>query len=183
MKKSLIITILLATVILTGCNTKGEIEKKEDEKQYFDFSHTEIVSMLEDSLIDFTPVSIFDNEDKTEKIATYTSITDVFNTDKSNIGAMIHYQFNYNDTTNKVSYIHFFMDRNETKAAERYLYHIYSIAECVDPNVNTDDISTTMEKGFNEYDFAIYKGKNFELNVSRSEEYFSASFTPIKKGG
>lgn len=182
MKKRFIISLLLAAIFITGCNTKGEIAKKEEEKLYFDFSHTEIVSNLEDSLIDFTPVSVFDNEDKTEKIATYTSITDVFNTDKSNIDAMIHYQFNYDDETDKVSYIHFFMDRNETKAAERYLYHIYSIAECIEPNVNTDDITATMEKGFNEYDFAIYKGKNFELNVSRSEEYFNASFTPTKKG-
>lgn len=182
MKKGLIITMLLISVILTGCSTKGEIETKEEEKLSFDFSHTEIVSNLEEWLIDFALIGVYDGKEKPEKIATYTSITDVFNTDKSNIDAMIHYQFTYDDTTDKVSYIHFFMDRNETKAAERYLYHIYSIAEYIEPSVNTDDISATMEKGFNEYDFAIYKGKNFELNVSRSEEYFSASFTPIKKG-
>lgn len=180
MKKGLIISMLIATVVFTGCSSKGKV--KADKTEHFDFTAKEIVSNLEEYLIEFTAFGVVDNEEKTEKIATYSSITDIFNTDKNNLDAMIHYQFVYDYTTDKVSYISFFLDRNSTKATERYLYHIDAIAEVIDPNVDTDDISTTMEKGFNEYDFAIYKGKNFELNVSRSEEYFSASFTPIKKG-
>lgn len=180
MKKRVIISLLAAVLLLTGCNTKGEIVKKEEEKLYFDFSHTEIVSNLEEYLIDFTARGIVDGEVKAEKIATYTSITDVFNADKNDVDAMIHYLFTYDDTTKKVSYISFFMDRNATKAAERYLYHITAIAECIEPNINSDDIFKVIENGFNEYDFAIYEGKTFELNVSRSEEFFNASFTPIK---
>lgn len=180
MKKGLIITMLLISVLLMGCNTKGEIAKKEEEKLYFNFSHTEIVSNLEEYLIDFSNLGVADGEVKAEKIATYTSITDVFNTDKNNIDAMIHYIFAYDDATNKVSYISFFMDRNEIKAAERYLYHIAALAEYIEPNINTDDIFTAIEKGFNKYDSAIYESKGFALNVSRSEEYFNASFTPIK---
>lgn len=181
MKKGLIITLLLS-VILMGCSTKGDIKTKEEEKQYFDFSHTEIVSKLEEYLIDFTDSGIVDGKEETEKIATYTSITDVFNADKNNIDAMMHYLFTYDDLTENVTRIHFFIDRNSTKSAERYLYHLDAMAESIEPNVNTDDIFTAIEKGFNNYDSAIYEGENFELYASRNEEYFSASFTPIKKG-
>ena len=176
MKKGFFITLLASIVLLTGCGTKEEIV----EKEYFDFTPTEIVSELEDCLIDFTPMGVVDNEEKAEKIATYSSQTDVFNTNKDDIDAMIHYQFNYDDTTHKVSHISFFMDRNSTKAAERYLYHIYSIASCIDPTADTDEISAAITKGFNELDFAIYKGKCFELGVGRNDEFFTVSFTPIK---
>ena len=98
MKKRVIISLLAAVLLLTGCNTKGEIVKKEEEKLYFDFSHTEIVSNLEEYLIDFTARGIVDGEVKAEKIATYTSITDVFNADKNDVDAMIHYHFTYDDT-------------------------------------------------------------------------------------
>lgn len=175
MKKGLIITMLLLSVILTGCSTKGEVEK-----ECFNFTPVEIVSELEECLIDFTARGIVDGNENGEKIATYNSITDVFNTDKNNIDAMIHYLFTYDDITGKVLSISFFMDRNATDAAERYLYHIDTLAECIEPNINTDDIFTAIEKGFNEYDFAIYEGVNFTLNASRSDEYFNASFTPIK---
>ena len=176
MKKGFIITMLASAILLTGCSTKGEIV----EKEYFDFTPTEIVSELEDCLIDFTPMAVVDNKEKAEKIATCSSITDVFNTNKDDIDAMIHYQFNYDDETHKVSYISFFLDRNSAKAAERYLYHLDTIATIIDPNVNTDDIFDAIEKGFNEFDFAIYEGENFELYATRSGEYFNVSFRPIE---
>lgn len=151
------------------------------EKETFDFTPAEITDELKTNrLIDFTALDIVENKEKAEKIATFSSITDIFNSDEGNIDAMIHYQFNYDDTTYKVSYLSIFMYRNSTAAAERYLYHIYSIARCLDPNTNTDEITTAIENGFNDNDFAIYKGKNFELKASRSKEYFNASFTPIK---
>lgn len=180
MKKGFIITMLLAAIVLTGCssNEGGKIE--EAETKYFDFTPREIINELEECLIDFTPMGVVDNEEKAEQIATYSSITDVFNFDKDDIDAMIHYMFTCDDTTHKVSHISFFMDRNSTKAAERYLYHIFSIAQSIDPNANTDEISTAIENGFNDYDFAIYEGKNFKLHASRSGEYFNASFTPIE---
>lgn len=173
MKKGLIIIMLLVAVVFTGCSTKGEFAK-----EYFDFTPVEIVDGLEDCLIDFTPMGVVDNEEKAEKIATYGSIADVFNADKDNIDAMIHYQFNYDDTTHKVSHISFFLDRNSNAAAERYLYHIYSIANFIDPNTNTDDITAAITNGFDELDFAIYEGENFVLNAGRSDEYFNAFFTP-----
>ena len=121
MKKRFIIILLTSIVLLTGCDTKGELTK-----EYFDFTPAEIIDELECCMIDFTAFDVIDNEEKAEKIATYGSITDVFNTDESDTNAMIHYQFNYDDTTYKVSYISFFMDRNASEAAKRYLYHIYS---------------------------------------------------------
>lgn len=180
MKKSFIIMLLVSAIVFTGCGAKNEEAKEETKTEYFDFTATEIVNKVStDWLIDFTPITVVDNEEKIEKIATFNSITDVFNTDKDDIDAMIHYQFHYDDTTHKVSYISFFMDRNSTKAAERYLYHIDAIALSIDPNANTDNIFDAIEKGFNDYDFAIYKGENFELYASRSDEYFNVSFTPI----
>lgn len=173
MKKSFIITMLVVALVLTGCSTKGEVAT-----ECFDFTPVEIVDGLEDCLIDFIAFEVVDNEEKAEKIATYGSITDVFNADKDNIDAMIHYQFNYDDTTHKVSHISFFMDRNSIDAGKRYLYHIYSIASYIDPNTNTDDISTEITNGFDKLDFAIYEGENFVLNAGRNDEYFNVSFTP-----
>jgi hypothetical protein len=177
MKKRVIITMLLLSVVLTGCSTKGEIEK-----EYFDFTPSEIVSELEECSIDFTAFNDIDGNEKGEKIASYSSKTNIFTTNENNIDETIHYQFIYDDITEKVSHISFFTNRKLTLAAERYLYHIFSIIECIEPNVNTDEISSVIEKGFNEHDFAIYTGEKFKLHVSRSEEYFNASFTPIKKG-
>lgn len=181
MKKGFIITMLLVALVLTGCNTNEGAKTEKAETKYFDFSPADITDELKtNSLIDFTPMSVVDNEEKAEKIATFSSITDVFNTNKDDIDAMIHYQFNYDDTTYKVSRISFFMDRNSTKAATRYLYHIDAIVLSIDPNANTDDIFEEIEKGFNDYGFAIYEGENFELNASRSDKYFNVSFTPIE---
>lgn len=181
MKKGFIFTMLLVALVLTGCSSKGEVKTEETETKYFDFTPADITDELKtNSLIDFTPMGVVENKEKAEKIATFSSITDVFNTDKNDIDAMIHYQFNYDDTVYKVSHISFFMDRNSTKAAERYLYHIFSIAQSIDPNANTDEISTAIENGFNDYDFAIYEGENFELNASRSDDFFNVSFTPIE---
>lgn len=180
MKKRFIIALLVA-VVLTGCSVNEGAKIEEVKTVYFDFSPTEITDELKtNSLIDFTLIDVIDNEEKTEKIATYSSLTDVFNTDKSDINAMIHYRFNYDDTTHKVSYISFFMDRNANEAAERYLYHIYSIVSCIDPNISSDEITETIIKGFTDYDFALYEGENFKLNASRSDKYFDVNFKPIK---
>jgi hypothetical protein len=181
MKKRFIATILIAAVSLTGCATKGEDKTEEVKTECFNFTSTEIVSNLEELLIEFTPITVVDNEEKREKIATYASQDDVFTTDNETEYGMIHYQFTYDDLTDKVSTISFHIDRNSPAAARRYLYHIYSIASCIDPNANDDDISNAIESGFKEYDFAIYEGENFKLNAFRSDNYFDASFRPIEK--
>ena len=180
MKKGFIIILLLAAVVLTGCGTNEGAKIEEAEIKYFDFTPAEIVGDLENWLIDFTPMGVVDNEEKAETIATYSSITDVFNTNKDDVGAMIHYMFNCDEVTDKVSRIYFFMDKNSTKATERYLYHIDSIALSIDPNANTDDIFDAIEKGFNEFDFAIYEGESFELHASQHDKYYNVSFTPIE---
>lgn len=178
MKKGFIISMLATAVVLTGCNAPKEEAKDYIKKAAFDFTPAEIVDTLRVEEIEFTPMAVVDSKEKDEKIAAYSSLTDVFNTDKENIGAMIHYQFTYDDTTYKVSRIHFFFDRYSTLATFRYLYHIKSIANYIDPNTNWDDISATIDKGFNDYDFAIYEGENFEIYASRSDEILSVSFAP-----
>ena len=180
MKKGFIITMLLAAIVLTGCGLKGEIKTEEAKTEYFDFTATEIVNSLEEWLIDFTPFNVVEADEKTEKIVSYTSKTDVFNKDEYDIKANIHYQFTCDDITNKVSSISFFIDKNSAKAAERYLYHIFSIASCIDPNTNTDDISNAIEKGFNENDYAIYRGENFELYALQNDEFLDVLFKPIE---
>lgn len=180
MKKGFIITLLLTAIVLTGCSSKGEIKTEEAKTEYFDFSPTEIVNSLEELEIDFIPMGVIDSEEKTEKIATYSSVTDVFNHNKDDIDAIIHYIITYDDTTNKVSKISFFFNRHSTLARWRYLLHLKSIAEYINPNTNWDDISNAIEKGFNENDYAIYRGENFELYATLSDAYLNASFQPTE---
>lgn len=174
MKKRFIATILTAAVALAGCSTKGE-----DKTECFDFTSTEIVSSLRDCVIDFTPIAVVDNEENAEKFVTYTSQNDVFTTETDAEYAMIHYQITCDDITDKVSRISFDIDRNSPEAASRYLYHLLSIASCIDPNADDDDITSAIKSGFKEYDFAIYEGESFVLNASRSDNYFNAFFTPV----
>lgn len=182
MKKRLIATLLFLAVVLTGCSTKGEDKTEDAKTNCFDFTATEIVNSLEEWLIEFTPIAVVDNEENSEKIVTYTSQNDVFTTDTEAEYDLMHYHFTCDDITNKVSRISFYIDRDSSVATKRYLYHIYSIASCIDPSTNTDDITNTIESGFKEYDFAIYEGESFELNASRSDNYFNVSFTPHTKG-
>lgn len=181
MKKGLIITLLLATVVLAGCNTKGEIAKKEEEKLYFDFSHTEIVSKLQDEFfIDFTDLFTADGTEKGERIASYDSIADLFLSKTDIYEATVNYFFTYDAITDNVSKISFIMDRNLSLSLERYLYRVGSIIACIEPTLDTEKILNEIEKGFNECDFAIYEGEILEIHASRSEELFTASFRPIK---
>lgn len=182
MKKRVIISLLATVLLFTGCNTKGEIVKKKEEKLYFDFSHTEIVRHLEDKcFMKFTPIAVIDSKTEGEKIATYTVETILYGTE--NVDELVHYQFYYNDTTKKVSYISFFLNRDALLAGNRYPHHIYSIVEYINPddeNVKTGTLTPLIQEEFDKYDFAIYEGGNFELHASRSDDYFDASFRPIK---
>lgn len=174
MKKGFIISILLAAVVLAGCSTKGEIAT-----DYFDFTRAEIIDGIEACDIGMTISVITDSEEKTEKIAAYTSTKDGF-TDIEGLSSPkpINYLITYDDTTYKVSRVCFFFDRNTALADFRYLLHTKSIAEYIDPNANWDDISSTIDNGFNELDFAIYDGEKFTLHASRDDKYFNVSFTP-----
>ena len=176
MKKSFIILFLVFAVILTGCDAKKEGVKTE----YFDFAATEIVESLKSCSIDMTANTIVESEEKNEKIYDYTSHSDSFTDIEGVSSSPIHYIFTCDDTTNKVSHILFFFDRNSGLAYFRYLLHLKSIAEYIDSNINWDDVSSAIAKGFDELDYAIYEAENFELHVSRNEEYFNASFYPIK---
>ena len=181
MKKGFIITLLLTAIVLTGCSSKGEIKTEEAKTEYFDFSPTEIVSRLEEEfLIDFTPFNVVDSYKETETIVSYTSKTDIFNRDEYDINANIHYQFTCDDITNKVSSISFLIDKNSAKALERYFLHMLSIATCIDTNTNIDDISNAIEKGFNENDYAIYRGENFELYATQNDKFLDVLFNPIE---
>lgn len=173
--------LLVSAIIITGCGTKNEGVKAETKTEYFDFTESEMVDKLStDWLIDFTPIAVVDNKEKTGKIASYTAEVPVLNMGGEGDANMMHYLFAYDDTTNEVSHISFFTNRDEQKAAEYFLYHIYAISQSIDQNANTDDITTAIKNGFNECDFATYNGVNFELNAFRNDEYFDASFTPIQ---
>lgn len=179
MKKNLIITLLVSAIIITGCSTNNEGVKEETKTEYFDFTATEIVNKVStDWLIDFTPVMVVDNEEETEKIFTYSSTNDVFYTSDDIIGESASYSIVCDDKASKASSISFFFDKDSTEVTERFLYHISSIAQSIDPNVNTDDVLETINNGFNDNDFAIYNGDKFNLFVSCSDEYFNALFTP-----
>lgn len=187
MKKRFVITLLLAAVFLNGCGAEREADKTEinkaEEKQTecFAFTVTEIVDKLNaDCLIDFTPIAVVDNKEKTAKIATYTSSATAFNIDSAENTPMMHFSFNYDNKTDKVSRISFFTDRDEAKAFEHYLYHVLSIAQSIDPNVNTNDISNTIRTGLNNNEFATYTGKNFDMFASCSGDFLNASFTAIE---
>lgn len=178
MKKRFIIMLLSSVILFTGCGSK--VEKEETKTEYFNFTPTELITELEECLIDVTPMGDFETEDKTARVAAYASTTDVFQTDSENVSSQIHYQITYDDITDKASYISFFLSKDATKAHERYLYHIFSIASFIDGNINTDNLSDAISAGLSENDFAIFTGEKFKLHVTSSEEYLDASFTAIK---
>lgn len=173
MKKRFIITLLVSALVFTGCGTKNE----EEKTQYFDFTKNEIVNELEEWLIDYTLITIIDYEE-TEKIATYTCGSDVITITNGVDDGLLHYKFVYNDETNKVSSISFFLEEDIEQSRARYLYHISSISQSIDPNVNIDEIYDTVKDGLNGEGFAIYNSENFILHASKSDDYFNAHFKP-----
>lgn len=180
MKKLFIITLLLTAVFLNGCSAERKAEKTEANKvECFDLKFTDFIDAVESCLIDLTPMGDFENEDKTARIATFTSATDVFQTVGTG-DALIHYQITYDDETEKVSYISFFIDKDTTNARARYLYHMCSIAKIIDESINTDDISDAISTGLHEEKIAVYTWEKFKLFASCSDKYLSVSFNAIE---
>jgi hypothetical protein len=175
MKKRFIITMLLVALVLTGCSSKGE-----DKKERFDATVTELVETLNSKyVIGLTPVMVIDAEEKGTKIASYTC---PIGNSKN-----IHYMVHYDETTDNVSYISFFFDKNigDIKKALTYYYiHIGAIAEIIEPTVDIgaiyDEISNVngVNEGFD--GSATYKTEEFYMSASCDDTYFHANFTPIE---
>ena len=171
---------LASAVVFLSAKIVNPIISEEPETECFDFSYPEIISNLKECQIDFSNLLIIDGSETGEKTATYDSISDIFNTDKTNLDESIKYFFSYDDKTDKLTSFFFNINRGSTKVAERYLYHIYSIAEYIEPDINTEDIANTIINELKEDEGAIYEGENFILYAFLNEDNFTAMFKPIK---
>lgn len=187
MKKILILT-LAALFVFTGCSSKGE------EKEYFDFTVTELVDELEyDNLIDLTQIAVVDGEEKNEKIATYTATTEILDilnevynddVDSKETIPVIHLLITYDNETNKVSYISFFNDSQQFRAKEHFNYHILCLASCIDPDIDTDVVLDEIENNkmiIGESEASSYYTEKFTLNTHYNDSYYDANFTPPEK--
>lgn len=173
MKKGFIIMLLVSAVVLTGCGAKNEGAKTE----CFDFTETEIVSELESCLIDFVQMAVVDDKDK--NIVSYISTDDVFTTDNEEVYASMHYSIVCNKTTDEVQSISYFIDKNSTKAAERFFYHLFSIASSIDPNADSDTMADAIESDNGDVD-GLYFGNNFTVSAYCIGDDYHAYFTPTK---
>lgn len=178
MKKVLLVALLVASVLLSGCSTKVEPEQ-ESETAYFNFTASELICNLEEWMIDFLPMGVFDSEDGTEKISAYTSSNDVFTTEEKDY-ANIHYSIVYDDTTNKVSSISFFLDRNSVSAAERLFYHLVCIAKTIDENEELDNITAEIINDDKELE-GIYEGERLKVCAINTDGYYDIYITPTTK--
>lgn len=181
MKRFIITTLLLSVVFCAGCSTK-----EEALPTYFEFTADEFVSKLkEDWMIDMNFLQIVDDEENSKKIFVYTSQSDVYNFDGYSIDAMMHYHIYCDDITNKVSGISFSFDKNSmgdiSEARARFYYHIYSIAQTIDINVNLDEIDIALKNvdGIKDGAEGIghYEHEKFVLNAFSTVTYFDAIFT------
>ena len=178
MKKRFIATLLasaLSITMLAGCGTA-----KEEQTECFDFTAPELVSELDEWLIDLTELDAYTFDDATDKVIAYVSNKDVFTTDADTYYAMMHYDIYCNNETDEVSSLSFFIDRNSADAASRYLYHISSVAQSIDENVNTETIYDTIVTD-SEID-GLYSGEHFIIRAYNDENYYHATFIPINKG-
>ena len=188
MRKILILT-LAALFVFTGCSNKGEATEEntktaiKETKEYFNFTVTDIVSEIQKSNIVLTPITIVDDEETGEKIATYTSQKDTYTTDENIDYPLMNYLITYDDTTGKVSDVSFFLDTNSENGYKRFFNHIYntvSSLEMLYTDMGEDWAALGEVENINlDKDFS-YQGKHFYLYAFQSGKYCNAGFSPIE---
>ena len=206
MKKRVIITILCAAIIFTGCGTKEDRETKrlkdkiedletkianmesssedvEPATEYFDFTCDDLINELEEREMNFKLWYIFDDEENNEKMAAYNCTYDSFNTDNPNVTTEMKCNITYADKTKKVSHISFDIDSNEISALEHLFFYVFSMVYYLDREADTDDIADEIVKELTEseedgFATASYEGNRYYLIVTLSDNYFNAFFMP-----
>lgn len=178
MKRIVLLVMVILTVSLTGCGTKAEGAKSA----CFDFTVTELFDYLEGCGINADNPMVIDMEDGS-KLASFYYMTDNDTTE-----SQMHYSIVYDSETDCVYSISFFFGKDFmgdlTSAITRYYYHIYAIAEQIEPAIDVETISDTIQETMRLTDWqdgsVIYESDTFCLFASCSEDYFDAYFTPIE---
>lgn len=180
MKQRFIIMLLVSFVLFTGCGSKSEGEKLEENTiSYFDFTVSDFVDTLsEEYFTHLTFVTAVTKDDGT-KTNTYTN-----GTPGDNSAPMVHYLVSYDKTTEKVTHISFFLNKEfETDISDlvltHYFLHVGAVASAIEPNIDSGALMDEIADGFTENEFAVCNREKFSLHAF-SGEYLDASFTAIE---
>ena len=177
-----LVVFLVSVVVFLSAKIVNPIISEEHETECFDVTVTEFADTLEYVCgANLLPIADIDAKERGTKIATYTCST-------GNDGEkLIHYMVHYDETTENVSYISFFFEKNIAdieKTLTLYYTHIGAIAKIIEPTVDIgaiyDEISNV--NGINEGldGWATYKTEEFYMSASCDDTYFHANFTPIE---
>lgn len=172
---SLSVFLASAVVFISANIVNPIISEKKDVG--FDFTANEIIEELKICSIDFTPITVVD--DDTHNIKTYTSKDDVYTADNEENSTLLHYSICCNKKTDKVQSISYSIDRNSAKAAERFFYHLFSIVSSIDPTENTESIIKKIINGTGEID-GLYIGNRFMVNAYCLVNDYHAYIVPIE---
>lgn len=182
MKKSFIIMLLVSAIIITGCGTKNEGVKEETKTEYFDFTVTDFVDTLsEEYFTHLTLISTVPVDDGI-KINSYTCGT-------LGYSPLVHYQISYDEKTEKVTHISFFLDKDfETDLSDlvlaHYFIHVQTVSSVIEPDIDNEALLDEIVTGFAEKKLntsaALCERKKFTLYAFNSDSYFDASFQPIR---
>lgn len=157
---SLAVFLASAVVFLSAKIINPIISETKDI--YFDFTTNEIVNELKTCSIDFTQISVVDDEDK--NIKTYISTRDAFTTDNEENYATMHYSIVCNKKTDEVLSVSCNIDKNSTKATERFFYNLFAIASSIDPSEDTDAITKSIINENAEID-GVYVGNQYMITA------------------
>lgn len=172
------LAVFLASVIVfLSAKIVNPIISAEPETEYFDFTKAEFANEFEMCSIGLTPLDVIDAEKTNEKIAVYTSKNDAFTTDNNEDYATAHYRIVYNDITGKVASISYNIDKNSPNATERFYYHLFVIAQTIDPNEDTDTITEAIVNDSGELD-GLYVGEKLIVTAFSHNEDKYAYITP-----
>ncbi len=184
-----IVVFMLGKIVNAKITEAPKAETAEvSETEYFDFDATTLVSEIEKSNVDLTAVSIVDNEETGEKTATYTSQKDTYTTDENVDYPPMHYLVTYDGTTEKVSFIYFFIDINSENAYKRFFSHIYNTVLSIesfsmDYGEDWAELGEIENKLTNGDQNFTYRGDEFFLYASKNDKHLSVSFTPNQTKG
>lgn len=187
MKRILILT-LAALFVFNGCGNNGEATQEttktvaEEKTEYFDFTVTEFVDTLADEYFTHLTFIATVPTDDGKKINTYTN-----GSPSSTTAPMVHYSITYDEKTEKVENVSFFLDKNfETDIPDLvltyYFIHVGVVSSVIEPDIDTQVLFDEINKGFNDKELnlnaALCDRNKFQLYASNGGSYVDAMFTP-----
>lgn len=175
--------VFVAARIVNPIISEGNTE--EEQPTYFEFTVTEFVDTLGDEYFTHLTYIATVPLDDGSIVNTYTH-----GSPSDSSAPMVHYQITYDETTEKVSHVSFFLDKNfktdiSNLALTHYFIHVGIVSSVIEPDIDAEALMDEIAKGFTENELnvkmAFCDREKFTIIALENDSYYDASFAPSDK--